>query len=352
MYKTFVFVLLLLFSSISYAATRVALVVGNASYLQGRLANPKNDAQDVSRVLQQLGFEVDLVQDANRSNLHRAIQKFRSKLNSRTEVALFFYAGHGAQFEGQSYLLPLRANIQTAADLEIEALSAKSVLSQMRSTGSLVNVMILDACRNLPYPALNRSSSRGLARIDTIGSALLAFATAPGQVAADGRTRNSPYTTQLLTHLKKPGLPMSQLFNDVGFAVHRATGGKQTPWVNSSPMPTIYLAGNKTAINTSSIPKPPIQPVIANSETLHSHDGREHDHSLPATGKNHRHDGAAAVENSAREADTSPASTKAPTVDVFALQRKLKEMGYYLGPIDGVVGPSTRSALQKFMQDR
>ena len=272
------------------ASPRVALVVGNASYQQGRLANPTNDAQDVSRALRQLGFQVDLVQDTNRSNLHRAIQKFRSKLNSKTEVALFFYAGHGAQFEGQSFLLPLRANIKTAADLEIEALSAKSILTQMRSTGSLVNIMILDACRNLPYPALNRSSSRGLARIETIGSALLAFATAPGQVAADGRARNSPYTTQLLTHLKKPGLTISQLFNDVGFAVHRSTGGRQTPWMNSSPMPAIYLAGNKA--NTTAPQKPSVQSSATSSSTLHSHNGREHDHPLPTSGKNHQHGGA------------------------------------------------------------
>ena len=305
MRKAFILLALLLFTTASQAASRVALVVGNGSYLQGRLANPTNDAQDVSRALRQLGFQVDLVQDSNRSNLHRAIQKFRSKLNSQTEVALFFYAGHGAQFEGQSFLLPLRANIKTAADLEIEALSAKSILTQMRSTGSLVNVMILDACRNLPYPALNRSSSRGLARIETIGSALLAFATAPGQVAADGRTRNSPYTTQLLTHLKKPGLTISQLFNDVGFAVHRSTGGRQTPWMNSSPMPAIYLAGNKTT-NTTVRQKPSVQSVITSSRTLHNHNGREHDHPLPASGKNHQHGGTTSTPATRVVAPTAP----------------------------------------------
>ena len=240
--KVLVLLFIISMASVAQAASRVALVVGNGAYQAQRLANPTNDAQDIATTLRQLGFQVDLVKDTDRANLHRAIQRFRAKLNSNTEVALFFYAGHGAQFEGNSYLLPLRANIQTAADLEIEALSAKSILSQMRSTGSLVNVMVLDACRNLPFPALNRGD-RGLARIETIGSALLAFATSPGQVAADGHTRNSPYTAQLLKLLKKPNLPLSQLFNDVGFAVQKSTGGRQTPWVNSSPMPTIYLAG-------------------------------------------------------------------------------------------------------------
>ena len=270
--------------SVAQAESRIALVVGNGAYQQGRLANPTNDAQDVAQTLRQVGFQVELVQDSNRANFHRAVQRFREKLNNKTEVALFYYAGHGAQFEGNSYLLPLRANIRNAADLEIEALSAKSILTQMRSTGSLVNVMILDACRDLPFPALNRTlASRGLARIETVGSALLAFATAPGQTAADGRTRNSPYTAQLIKHLKQPGLTLSQLFNDVGFAVHKSTGGRQTPWVNSSPMPALYLAGKSPVLN----PSEPIAPV--RSETLHVHNGREHDHLLPVEGENHQH---------------------------------------------------------------
>ena len=134
----FIIVLCLLLPvSTAWANTRIALVVGNSNYKIWRLTNPKNDAQDVTQQLRQLGFKVELVLDANRTNLHRAVQRFRSQLSGKTEVALMFYAGHGAQYGEQSYLLPLHANIKHASDLSIEALRATDVLAQMRATGSL-----------------------------------------------------------------------------------------------------------------------------------------------------------------------------------------------------------------------
>ena len=143
-------------------------------------------------------------------------------------------------------MLPLRATIKTAADLPVEALKSSHLLGAMTSTGSRVNVVILDDCRDLPFPSLKRSSIRGLARIENAESALLAFATASGYTASDGRHRNSPYTEQLLKLIKKLGIPLSQLFNNVGYAVRTATNGDQVPWTNSFPMPpNIYLGGNK-----------------------------------------------------------------------------------------------------------
>ena len=238
----FIFLSCLFFTSIAHAANRVALVVGNSNYQQGYLKNPSNDASDISNALQQLGFDVDLVKNTSRKSLLNAVQNFRRKLNSSTEVAFFYYSGHGAQFEGESYLLPLQANIASAADLPVEALPAKNVLIQMRTSGSQVNVMVLDACRDLPFAQLSRSSNRGLSRIEASDSALIAYSTSPGKIAADGNGRNSPYTSALLRLLPKRNLTLTQLFNDVGMAVKKLTGGKQIPWMSSSPMSKIYLA--------------------------------------------------------------------------------------------------------------
>lgn len=236
------------FTSSAFAEKRIALVVGNSDYQQGYLKNPSNDASDISSTLQELGFSVDLVKDASRKTFHKAVQRFRNKLGADTEVAFFYYAGHGAQFEGDSYLLPLQSDINSAADLPIEALKAKDILTQMRSSNSEVNVMVLDACRDLPYRQLNRSASRGLSRIKTSDSTLVAYSTSPGQVAKDGKGRNSPYTEELLKHLSEKNLTLTQLFNNIGRAVKQNTNGKQIPWFNSSPMPDIYLAGSEENI--------------------------------------------------------------------------------------------------------
>ena len=234
-------------SAFTQAGERLALVVGNANYQYGSLKNPINDAEDIQSALQKLNFKVTLLKDATRSQLLKAVQQFRKQLNANTEVAVFYYAVHGAQFENKSYLLPLHASIASPADLPIEALKANDLLTQMRSRGSRVNIMVLDACRDLPFPQLkrSRSRSRGLARIESSNSALVAYSTRPGGIAADGSGRNSPYTAALLKLLPQQGLTITQLFNDVGVMVNTQTGGKQTPWINSSPMPRVYLAGQQ-----------------------------------------------------------------------------------------------------------
>lgn len=258
MLKSFLILTLAFFTIHASAGERLALVIGNADYAQGYLHNPVNDAEDMANVLQnQLGFTVKLITNGSRSTMLRAVQQFRKDLNANTEVALFYYAGHGAQYQHQSYLLPLSAQIASADDLPIEALPANNVLEQMRGSGSPVNVMILDACRDLPFPALNRSINRGLSRMMISDSALVAYSTSPGRTAADGDGRNSPYTAALLHHLPKPNVTLTQLFNDIGLAVKHNTKGAQVPMVDSSPMPNIYLV--RSSLQPSQT-QPPAQP--------------------------------------------------------------------------------------------
>ena len=250
-------VVLLLWLSVMmplWAAERVALVIGNSAYQHAPLRNPINDASDLAAALRAQGFSTVLkVTDADLQQMRRALREFREALVG-AELGVFYYAGHGAQFQGENYLIPLQATIGTVADLDIEALSAEQVLRQMESAGHQLNIVILDACRDNPYPASSRSGTRGLARVERLrGGALIAFATAPGQVAEDGRGRNSPYAQALLQHLAEP-IPLAELFNRVGYTVSQSTRGQQVPWYQASPLPPIQLAGGSVRTDEPAAP--------------------------------------------------------------------------------------------------
>ena len=222
------------------AAQRVALVIGNSDYeLISPLANPENDAALMAETLREVGFEVIEAKNADRRGMARAIRDFGKRLRGAGSdaVGLFYYAGHGVQAGGANYLIPLGAQVETEADLEIEAVSAGWVLGQMEYAGNGLNMVILDACRNNPFKGSFRASTRGLARMDAPTGSLVAYAAGPGQVAADGAGANSPYTETLAKVMRRPGRGLLQMFNAVGVEVAALTRGKQQPWVSSSPLP-------------------------------------------------------------------------------------------------------------------
>ena len=165
------------------AAARVALVVGNGDYAAeiGKLKNPTSDAQMVADTLTGLGFEVALVTDADQKAMKRAIREFGQKLRATgpNGIGLFYYAGHGVQVDGENFLLPIGAEIQAEGDVELEAVSASSILSQMQFAGNAVNLVFLDACRNNPLTRSFRSGSRGLARVDAPRGSFVGYSTAP-----------------------------------------------------------------------------------------------------------------------------------------------------------------------------
>jgi len=220
-------------------AKRLALLIGNADYRIGSLRNPVNDANDMKKVLTNLGFKVILKPNANRRTMINAVQKFGSKLN-RGDVALFFYAGHGLQFQNRNFLVPIGANIKSEADIEFEAVDANRVLKQITANNG-INIVILDACRNNPFSRRFKSSrrslsvGRGLARMDSPTGTLIAYATSPGEVAADGRGRNGTFTKSLLWALRtKPYLSITELFIEVTGKVVKETKRKQVPWQSAS----------------------------------------------------------------------------------------------------------------------
>ena len=219
------------------AEQRVALVIGNASYATvPALSNPANDAALMASTLGDVGFDVVTARDADRDEMAAAIREFGTRLRAAgpEAIGLFYYAGHGVQANGVNYLIPVDAPIGNEADLETAAVSAQWVMSQMAYAGNALNIVILDACRNNPFAGGFRALGRGLARMDAPSGALVAYAAAPGQTAADGSGTNSPYTAALAEAMRTPGLDIEGVFKRVRVAVESATGRAQTPWEESS----------------------------------------------------------------------------------------------------------------------
>ena len=250
---------------VSNQPRRVALVVGNGAYRNlPRLANPANDAELMAKTLKELGFTV--VGDGARINLDktgfdRAIQDFGAKLQT-AEVGLFYYAGHGLQVHGTNWLVPVGANPGGQQDLDFQMVNAELVLKQMQFAKTKLNVLILDACRNNPFAGQGlRATGGGLAEMRAPEGTLIAYATQPGNVARDGDGGNSPFSTALATTMRQPGLDVFRLFNQVGLAVKRETGGEQQPWVSSSPIDgDFYFSGVKPS---DAPPAPPADPDLA-----------------------------------------------------------------------------------------
>jgi len=246
------------------AGTRVALVIGNSNYAESPLRNPANDATDMAQKLSELGFEVQKHTNVSRQSMRMAIREFGNKLK-RAEVGLFYFAGHGVQIGGINYLVPLGTDVSSADEVQDESINASAVLRKMESAGNKVNIVILDACRNNPFPSRFRSVERGLARMDGPVGSFIAYATAPGAVAADGDGRNGLYTQYLLSALSQPGLSIEQVFKQVRNRVVLDTDGKQTPWESSSLMGEfVFAASANRVVNADPTPAlvvPPVQPT-------------------------------------------------------------------------------------------
>lgn len=247
------------------AEPRLALVIANGAYEGGLdpLANPVNDGNLVAGTLQKLGFTVTLVTDADQKVMKRAVSDFGEALGDAgpTASALFYYAGHGSQVDGQNYLVPVRADIRREADVDLEAVSAEAVLRQMEFAAPSTAIVILDACRNNPLSRGFRAATRGLARMDAPNGSYVAYSTAPGQTAADGTGSNSPFATALVAEMVKPGQGIEEAFRNVRVNVSKATGGEQTPWDSSSLMSSFYFAGEKQQVAAVPVPEPAPEPA-------------------------------------------------------------------------------------------
>jgi hypothetical protein len=235
------------------AEKRVALVVGNGAYqYTARLANPTNDADDMTAVLRKVGFEVIAAKDVDKRSLEMAMANF-GRQAQEADAALIYYAGHGIQYQGLNYLVPVDARLEDEYSINYELTRIDDVLFALSKSRG-VKILILDACRNNPLAerlssrAVYRdlAQTRGLARIEAPRGMLVAFATQSDQVAVDGAGRNSPFTGALLKEIEEPGIEIATLFRRVALDVNRATGGRQLPELSISMAGEFYLNARET----------------------------------------------------------------------------------------------------------
>ena len=238
------------------AGKRVALVIGNGAYAHVKaLPNPSNDARSIARSLRNIGFVVTEGIDLDRAAMQSMTRDFLREA-ARAQVAVVYYAGHGVQVDGRNYLVPIDVQFQAGSRMTDAMMDMDTIMAglddQVRT-----NILILDACRNNPMaprvasaePGRGVEAGSGLAAPTALGAGstlgagtLIAFATAPGQVALDGEGANSPFSGALSRHIGTPGLEVQQMLTRVRAEVVSATKSKQVPWSNSSLLGEVYLA--------------------------------------------------------------------------------------------------------------
>jgi len=230
---------------------RYALVIGNSNYPKniGVLKNPVNDATDMAEELRKSNFNVELLTNATYGQMRAAMLRFKEKVDASDRdntVALFYFAGHGLRNEEENFLVPIDASIEFEDDIARYCFPVqRMVLSNMERSNSRMNIVILDACRNNPFPSLTRSiGEQGLGEMKRARGSFIAYATAPGSVAADGSGRNGLYTQELLKAMKKPGLTIESVFKEVRASVLRLSGNKQNTWDSSNITGEFYFKFN------------------------------------------------------------------------------------------------------------
>lgn len=227
---------------------RFALVIGNSNYPKqiGVLRNPVNDATDMAKELEKSNFNVQLLTNATYGQMRAALLKFKEMVDAGEKdktVSLFYYAGHGVQQESENFLVPVDAAIEFEDDIPRYCFPVqRMVLANMERSNARMNIVILDACRNNPFPALTRSlGEQGLGEMKRARGSFIAYATAPGSVASDGAGRNGLYTQELIKAIQKPGRTIEQVFKEVRQNVLQMSGNRQNTWDSSNIIGEFYF---------------------------------------------------------------------------------------------------------------
>ncbi len=240
--SAFTFLAICSFAAVGSAAeARFALLIGNGEYQHAPdLRNAVNDATDLEQTLKQLGFQVTTVTNGDRRAMEESIDRFVSSL-SPGSVGLFHFSGHGMQIDQENYLIPVDFELKDEASVKYDAYSASQLHDRMARSGSRLNIVILDACRNNGFTT-SRSGSTGLAAMHAARGSFIAFATAPGATASDNPAgRNGLFTGYFIEALRKPGLKLDEVFNQVRESVYQASGNKQLAWTSSSVIGDFYF---------------------------------------------------------------------------------------------------------------
>ena len=246
----FIFAFLTIYGPQSaWAQNRHALLIGNKDYKQlDRLKNPVNDASDMGKLLENKGFAVTVLINANLRQMKEAISGLTDKLQQEDAVGLFYYAGHGVAVNDRNFLIPVDAVIHTEADIEFESVDAGRILANMQGARNKVNFLILDACRNNPYKKFRGVTRAGLAPMQTsTRGILILYAASAGEVAIDGDERNGLFTSHLMHAIDTPGLKVEDAFKKTANAVFKASHEKQLPWLSGVLVGDFYFTAGVSA---------------------------------------------------------------------------------------------------------
>jgi uncharacterized caspase-like protein len=225
--------------------SRIALVIGNGHYPDANtpLVQPVNDARALSGALRRDGFDVDMVEDATRDDMVRAVERMKSKIRPDSVVMLFF-GGYGVQVGRESYMIPVDATIWKESDVRRSGVSIESVLSTMKEQGARAKLVVVDASRRNPYERRFRAFSHGLAPINAPDNALILSSATPGKVIDDASGVNSALVAELLSNLSAQAGGAEAVFNKTRVAISRASEGEQVPSVSSSLLEDVRLGTN------------------------------------------------------------------------------------------------------------
>ena len=364
---------------------RVALVIGNGAYENvAELNNPKHDSADLAAALSDVGFDVTLHTDQTQSSMLSTLRDFRRSADG-AEIALIYFAGHGIEIDRQNYLLPVDAVLETDADVDFEAVKLETMIFASNGAERL-SMVIVDACRNNPFASSlkrtnsNRSIGRGLSAIEPSRNTLVAYAAKEGTVAADGIGRNSPYASALITALRQPDVEIGLMMRRVRDDVLTSTNGTQEPFVYGSLSADQIYLNNTRSISAS---EPKFVVTDGDVEDVPNVSAAEialwtsiSDGSAVPDLKAYLQlypDGffadiaRARIQNAGRTASLSEAPAKsigterasgeieAPRAlnrsESIALQEHLSALGHALGPVDGIIGKRTETAIRSFEKD-
>ncbi|SMC32782.1 caspase family protein [Polynucleobacter kasalickyi] len=291
---------------------RSALIIGNSKYPDSPLSNPANDATAISKELNLLGFNTSLLMDANLKNLATAIQKYTDLLNKEKSIGLFYYAGHGVQLGWRNYLVPVDAAIDKVDDIPKQTYELNVLLTELNKAKNLMNIIILDACRDNPFGKKLPIEQRGLSQFDAPPNSVLCYATAPGNVASDGTNVNGLFTENLLREMRNPSAKIEDVMKRVRLNVRLASNGQQIPWESTSLEQDFYF--NAKGVDPQFIEKE-VNGVLANLKVT-SHQNINAGHLTP-------------TESSPIVAPTkmieAPSILTAPTIAVEDVNKKVTE---------------------------
>ena len=322
------------------AGRKLALVVGNQAYTQlPGLNTSVEDAQGVSNVLRNLGFEVTLLTDVGPAVFQAVLGTFTAQVDE-ADTVLFFYAGHAFQKDGVNHLVPVNARLADANALDTETWRLDDIAKALKGKTNQL-LLFVDACRDNPLPEAVRGSAEagGLAQFDGGAGTFVAFATAPGQIAWDKTegSVNSPFTAAVLAHIAKPGQNISDLMIAVRNDVEAATGGKQTPWEQSSLREQFFFVPPAEVAPVAEDPLPEFDVVADQSTALAPPGG------IAVIGQGVGDDKLALLDSDTR-------STNKPLPENLALgvQTELDRIGCYGMRVDGDWGNGSRRAMAAY----